>query len=576
MRDNFKFRLKYFTFIAFFGMCINLIYLIVPIYMMVIYDRVLYSFSTATLITLSLLTIFSLVVMGILEYVRSKLLLKAGLDMEQRMVPHVLTSMFESASALDKPSYSQGMPDLILFREGIASYGILRILDIPWVVVYLVILYFINPLIGLVATAGVGMVFLFQLLLRFLNKKRYTVSHAGATAGSIFLSSTVRNAELITGMGMLVDVREKYTKADQQTQIDRYEAESNRCTVGAVKAVLQGLFTAGIFCAGTYLFFNHEITVGSIFASVIIIIRLFIPLDMGFETLKSSIESLAAYKRLLHFIEVTDTVSTLTFPRPEGRLTAENITLMNQNKTLLRNISFLVNPGEILGVFGPAAGGKTALVRTILGIWTPVAGKIRLDGGELNQWNRQTLGKYLGYFPQETELFMGSVAENISRLGPVESEKVILAAKRAHCHEMILALPGGYDFMIDSTGKNLSSGQRQRIGLARTLYGDPQVLVMDVPHSNLDEPGFRALLNTLQLLKNEKKSVVIVTEKPNILAGADKLLMLKEGQVAMYGPAKEVLSKLTNPGQKPQNQPRQQVQATPAPVHNKQNESGDK
>ena len=568
MRDNFKSWFKYFAFISFFGMCINLIYLIVPIYMMVIYDRVLYSFSTATLMTLSAITLFSLIIMGILDYVRSKMLLQAGLGMEQKMLPHVLSTLHDSATAINKPAYTRGLQDLILFRDAITSLKFLRFLDLPWMAVYLVLLYFMHPVIGLVATIGLGMVALFQHLLKILNKKRYTAS---STAGSGFLSATIRNAELITGMGMLADVSDKYSRADKQIQTNRYEAESNKCAIGAVKTTLQGLFTAGIFGTGAYLFFNHEITVGIIFASVIIMIRLFSPLDLSFESIKSSIEALAAYKRLTHFIDMKETNSTLSLPRPEGRLQAENVTLAVQNRTLLLNISFQLEPGETLGIFGPAAAGKTSLVRVILGIWPPLAGKMRLDGAEIAHWKREELGEHLGYLPQETEFFQGTVGENISRLKKVDSDKVILAAKNAHCHDMILKFPQGYDFMIDSTGKNLSCGQRQQLALARALYDDPQVVVMDEPHLNLDDAGFKALFMTLQMLKKEKKTVVIVTDRPTLLINTDKLLMLKDGQVAMFGPSKEILAKLTNHQPQTKMQPRQQAQTTPAVEQIKQN-----
>jgi PrtD family type I secretion system ABC transporter len=572
MRDNLKSWFKYFAFISFFGMCSNLIYLIVPIYMMVIYDRVLYSFSTATLLTLSSLTIFSLIIMGILDYIRSKMLLQAGLAMEKNLLPHVLSTMHNDAIAVNKPGYSNGLQDLMLVREAIISYRLLRFLDLPWVALYLVLLYFMHPLMGLVATVGLGMVALFQLLLRRLNNKRYTASQATVAAGAGFLSATMRNAELITGMGMLADVADKYGRADQEIRKNTHEAETNRCTIGAVKSTLQGLFTAGIFGTGAYLFFNNEITVGVVFAAVIIMARLFSPLDLSFESVKSSVEALAAYKRLTHFLDTEETNNnTLSLPRPEGRLQAEGVTLAIQNRTLLRNISFHLEPGETLGVFGPAAAGKTSLARMILGIWPAMAGKMRLDGAEIAQWKRHDLGEHLGYLPQETEFFPGTVGENIARLKKVDSNKVILAAKKAYCHDMILKLPQGYDFMIDNTGKNLSGGQRQQIALARALYNDPQVIVMDEPHLNLDDTGFKALFMTLQTLRQEKKSVVVITDRPNLLVNTDKLLMLKDGQVAMFGPSKDVLAKLTSQQQQAKAQPRQQVQATPAVEQIKQN-----
>jgi len=438
------------------------------------------------------------------------------------------------------------------------------------VVLYIVVLYFIHPVIGLVTTIGLAMVALFQFLLKILNKKRYQASSASVAAGNSFLSATMRNAELITGMGMLAGVADKYSKAGNEIQNNKYESESNRCAIGAVKITLQGIFIAGVFGAGSYLFFNHEITIGIVFASVIIMSRLFAPLDLSFETVRSSVEALAAYKRLTHFINLKETSNTLSLPRPEGRLQAEGLTLAVQNRTLLRNISFQLEPGETMGIFGPSAAGKTSLIRVILGIWPVMAGKMRLDGAEIGQWKREEIGKHLGYLPQETEFFPGTIGENISRLQKVDADKVILAAKKAQCHDLILKLPKGYDFIIDSTGKNLSCGQRQQIALARALYDDPQVVVMDEPHLNLDDTGFKALFMTLQILKKEKKSVVIVTDRPNLLVNTDKLLMLKDGQVAMFGPSKDILAKLTGQ-QQVNNQPHPQAQATQVLEQTRQN-----
>lgn len=564
MRDQLKFWFNYFAFISFFGMCINLIYLIVPIYMLVIYDRVLFSFSLATLMTLSSLTLFSLITMGILDYIRSRMLLKAGFDMEKKLFTHVLTTMHSHAVDVNKPGYSQGLQDLMCFADAIKNFKILKFMDFPWMVIYLLVLYVVHPVIGFVATTGLAMVALFQYLLRILNKKRYIGSQPIVAVGHRFLSATLRNAELISGMGMLTHVAEKYRRAHRQVEINQYGAESNRCIIGAVKSTLQGIFIAGVFGTGAYLFFIHEITVGMIFASVILMIRLFSPLDAGFESIKASVEALAAYKRLSHFVDMKEKKTTLSLPRPEGLLQAEGVTLIIQNRTLLRNVSFQLEPGETLGVFGPAAAGKTALIRVVLGIWQAQTGKMRLDGAEISQWEKEALGTYLGYLPQETDLFPGTLAENIARLKTVDSDKVILAAKKALCHEMILKLPQGYDFMVDSTGRNLSCSQRQQIALARALYDAPQVVVLDEPHLNLDDACFKALFVSLHALRKEKKTVVIVTDRPTLLVNTDKLLMLKDGQVAMFGPSKDVLAALTKQ-QQAGTPARQQLQGAPAP-----------
>jgi ABC-type protease/lipase transport system fused ATPase/permease subunit len=277
-----------------------------------------------------------------------------------------------------------------------------------------------------------------------------------------------------------------------------------------------------------------------------IIARLFYPFERSLSDMKGSIEAMAAYKRLKHFVDTREKETKLSLPVPEGKFDVEAITLALNGRTIVHNISFALEPGETLGVFGPSSAGKTSLCRVLLGIWPALAGKVRLDGAQIAQWPGDELGKYVGYMPQEPELFQASVARNISRLMEADSEKVVKAAQKAGIHEMILKLPQGYDTKIDATGKNLAAGQRQLISLARALYGDPKFVVMDEPHTHLDDLGLKMLFHALNNLRQEKITTIVVTDRPALLANMNKLLLIKEGQVAMYGPGKEVLNQLAN------------------------------
>ncbi|MFO7750530.1 MAG: ATP-binding cassette domain-containing protein [Desulfobacteraceae bacterium] len=581
MRDKLKAWLKYFVFISLFGMCINIIYLIVPIYVMVVYDRVLFSYSKETLITLSAIALFSLTVMGILEYFRSRMLVQAGRDMEEKMSGHVMTAMHKDALSGNRAGYTRGLQDLALFCDGIKNYRLMRMLELPWVLVYLALLYFMHPLLGMVALGGVGMTAVFGMLLKSVNKKRYAMADTGFWAATAFFAKTLRNADLVTGMGMLSDVEAKYARTHDAVKKIGTEADINRCGISALTSTLQAISTAALFGAGAYLFFDDQISVGVMFAGVLVVLRLFSFLQAGVDSLKSSVEALAAYKRLSHFVDTEEKSTTFSLPEPDGRLQAEGVTFGVKGLTILRNISFMVEPGETLGVFGPSTSGKSALARLLLGIWQPLAGKVRIGGAEVGQWQRGELGRHVGYLPQETDLFPGTVGENIARLKTPDPDKVIAACKKAHCHEMVLKLPRGYDFVIDSTGKNISGGQKEQIALARALYNDPGIVVLDEPHLHLDDVGFKSLLAALQVLKKEKKTVVVVTDRPNLLVQTDKLLMLKEGQVAMFGPSREVLAKLsgqqqTAPQQSQQRsgqkiirsgQPPQNVNPTSQPVN---------
>lgn len=546
MREMLRSWSNYFIFVCFFGICINLLYLAVPVYMVIVYDRVLFSFSHATLVTLSAGLFISLIVMGLLEYFRSKMLVQAGMNFEQKMYPFVLSNMYKDAINLNKQNYTRGLEDLKLLKDAIINYRILWLLDLPWVLIYLLLLYFMHPMLGIIGISGVFIVSLFQILLWVLGEKRYTIADVVFNKGSNFINTTLQHAELISEMGMLKGVLNRHEKFHQKILAMQSEADSFNAGTGAVIRTLYVIFAVATFGTGAYLFFDGKITVGIMFASVVIITRLFYPFQHSLASMKISIEAVAAYKRLKHFVDTKKQKKTLSLPEPEGKLKAENIALVINGHNILHNISFSLEPGETLGIIGPSAAGKTSLCKVLLGIWPVVTGKVMLDGAEMSQWSDDELGKYVGYLPQETALFPGKVDENIARLQNVDSDKVIKASQKAGVYDMILKLPHGFDTRIDNTGKNLSAGQRQLISLARTLYDDPKVIIMDEPQSNLDDVGFKALFEALNILKKDKITTIFVTDKPNLLVKTDKILMIKEGQVVMYGHTKDVLNKLTN------------------------------
>lgn len=546
MQNLIKSWFKYFIFVGLFGLCINLIYLSIPIYMMIVYDRVLFSFSRATLYALSVGVLISLIVMGLMDYFRTRMLGQAGNDMARKMMPFVFKNMQEDNTGIKRQGYTRGLYDLELLRDAIVQGQIFYILDLPWVVIYLGVLYIIHPLVGVVAMAGVFLVTMFQILLRMIEKKRYTIADVAFQANADFAGTCVNQAELVSGMGMLPAVMGKYQDSYQKVLAVRSGADAFQSGTGAVIRLLHTTCLAGVFGAGAFVFFTDEITAGAIFASVMIIARLFYPFERSLSSMKISIEAMAAYRRIKHFVDTKQAKKKLSLPAPEGKFDAQAVTLALAGKTILHNISFALEPGETLGIIGPSSAGKTSLCKLLLGIWPAAAGKIRLDGAEIAQWPGEEFGKYVGYLPQESELFQASVAENIARLQEVDSEKVVKAAQRAGAHQMILKLAQGYDTKIDATGKNLSAGQRQLISLARVLYGDPKLVVLDEPHTHLDDLGLRILASVLNNLKQEKITVVMVTDRPNLLMNMDKLLVIKEGQVAMYGPGKEVLGQLAN------------------------------
>ncbi|MCG8638766.1 MAG: ATP-binding cassette domain-containing protein [Desulfobacterales bacterium] len=536
---------KYFILAGIFGVCINLIYLALPVYVMVVYDRVLYSFTKATLYSLSIGLLFSLIFMGILEYLKERVLGQAGRNLSATM----LTPVIKAMAMGETKGYDRGLQDLETLRSAVNQGVLLRSLEIPWVVLYLWVLYIIHPLVGAVAAGTVFIAVTAQALLRILEKRQYTLADVVFYANNRMVLNALSKVALVRGMGMLPAIIQKYQRRDKKMVSS---ADHAHVLIGSFTGFVHLIGVAGVFTTGAYVFFSDQVTSGEIFASVLLTVRLFYPLQHNLDTMKISIEARGAYKRLKAYVKTSKGWDKFSLPDLKGALAVEKASLVIDGKAVLSNISLSLDSGEILGIFGPSCAGKTSLCRMILGIWTPVSGKIRLDGAEIGHWPADDLGRSVGYMPQEPELFEASVAENIARLAKPEPDKVVVAAQKAGAHEMILRLPQGYDTRINGAGDNLAAGQKQLISLARAFYGNPKLLILDEPHTFLDEDGFRNLVAVFNRLKQEKITVVMVTDKINLLAGTDKILVVKEGQAAMYGPAGDVMAQLT--GQQPQQQ----------------------
>jgi ATP-binding cassette, subfamily C, bacterial EexD len=538
--------IKYILVIVMFGVCSNLIYLSLPIYMMVVYDRVLFSFSMATLTTMIVGVLISLFVMGLIEYFRTRMIGQFGNILAQRVAPSMLKSMHKDGAGINRQGYIRGPEDLERVRNTIVQGQFFSFLDLPWILIFLGILFFIHPLIGGVATAAVFMAAFFQVLLGVLEKRRYTVADVAFQANTDFARICLQHAEIVAGMGMLPRIRERYLERYFKVLALHAEADALHSGIGSVIRFLHLTALVAVFGSGVIVFFSDKITTGAIFAAVMISARIFYPFERSLVDMKATIEALASYKRLQHFVSLDEKNSKLSLPKPKGKFEAESLSLALNGKAVVHNISFVLQPGETLGIVGPSASGKTSLCKILLGIWPAVAGKVRLDGAEIGQWPEDELRQYTGYMPQEPELFPVSVAENIARLMAVDSEKVVKAAQKAGAHEMILKLPQGYDTKIDQTGKNLAAGQRQLISLARALYGDPKLVILDEPHSLLDDQGNNMVLHALNILKQENITTLVVSDRSNLLVNLDKLLVINDGQMVLYGPSKEVINQLAN------------------------------
>jgi PrtD family type I secretion system ABC transporter len=358
------------------------------------------------------------------------------------------------------------------------------------------------------------------------------------------LGAGLRNAEVVGSMGMLPGLLSTWnTKNNEVIQLQT-EASDKAGLLQAMSRSWRQVMQVLVYGIGAYLVLRGQMTAGMIIAASILMGRAMSPIEQAMATWRMSIDAREAYRRLDTLLKNTKPREKMDLPIPQGKLVAENVSLGVANKPILNNVSFSLEPGEIMAIIGPSAAGKSSLCRVILGIWPSMGGKVRLDGSDVFEWEAEKLGPHIGYLPQDVELFPGTVSANIARLGEPDAEQVVAAATLAGVHEMILGLPNGYDTDIGEAGRNLSGGQRQRLGLARALYGNPKLVILDEPNSNLDDAGEAALMQTLAQLKSRKVTTIMVTHKVSMLAAANKILLLTAGQVAMFGPRDEVLSRL--------------------------------
>jgi PrtD family type I secretion system ABC transporter len=555
MRLLLKKWMRYFVFAGIFSLFINTLNLTFPIYMLAIYDKVLVSRSMPTLITVTIGAVFALLVFGLLDFLRSRLLVRAGVAIDRSLSEPTVVEMIKDASRIDTLSYKEGIADINMIRNYFAGNAMFALFDLPWVPIYILVIYLMHPLLGWLAIGGAVVLLVLGLFQEFLTGKRFATARTIETSSGGLVAAGLRNAEVLTGMNMVRGFVDHWkNKQDRAVylQTDAYRFAGMFSSVSNSFRTSMQVFVYGL---GAYLVVQEESTVGIMIAASIIMRQALNPVNQVMSTWKQTVEARGAAKRLNRLFDRAVTPTSMELPRPEGKLDVEAVGLSLANRPVLQNITFGLAPGELMGLIGPSGAGKSSLCRVLLGIWPGSSGKVRLDGADIFTWDGQSLGEHIGYLPQGVELFAGTVSENIARMGSIDPDKVVHAATLAGVHEMILRLPQGYDTQIGEAGSNLSGGQRQRIGLARVFYGDPRLVILDEPNSNLDEPGEKALLSALMELKKQKVTTIMVTHKPSLLSFVDKVLLLKDGQMVMFGPRDGVFQKLAGSKQKSQNQP---------------------
>ncbi|ADJ28221.1 type I secretion system permease/ATPase [Nitrosococcus watsonii] len=533
--------------VGFFSLFINLLMLVPPLYMLQVYDRVIITRSEETLLVLTLVVIFLFSILGGLELVRSRILIRMGNRLDTLISGRLYRAMFQRSVLSQGRQTAQPLSDLTQLRQFLSGNGLFAFFDAPWAPIYLGILYLFHPWLGYFATGAAVIL----LSLAIINEKATKALLASANRDHIkaqeLASSNLRNAEVLHAMGMLPGLMGRWAGKHHTFLAQQSQASDRAGTLTNLSKILRLLFQSLILGLGAWLVLQGSLTPGMMIAGSILMGRALAPIDQMMASWRSFANWRGAYQRLHDLFEQTPKESRpMSLPAPQGEIALENVTAAPPGVPMatLRSLNFTVAKGEHIGIIGPSASGKSTLARVLLGIWPAQVGKVRLDGADIAQWSRDEVGPFIGYLPQDIELFDGTISENIARFGDIDSSKVVAAAKKAGIHTMILKLPNGYDTYISASGGALSGGQRQRVGLARALYGDPVLVVLDEPNSNLDDTGERALGQALMQLKAEGVTLFVISHRQSILRQADKLLMLREGQLSMLGPRDRVLAQL--------------------------------
>ncbi len=552
---------KTFVTIAFFSFIVNVLMLAPTIYMLQIYDRVLTSRNEDTLIGLTIIAVAMFLVLGFLEWVRSQLLIRLGNRMDQRLSGKVFRAAFEKSLRVGSTNASQYFFDLTNIRQFLTGQGLFAFFDSPWTPLYIAVIYYMHPSLGIFSIVSAVFLLCMAMLTEMVSKKPLAEANKHHNIAGTFAGANLRNAEVIEAMGMMNHVRGHWYEKHIKFLKLQGMASERASVVSSITKFARLTSQSVILGLGAYLAIQNIITPGVMIAASILMGRALSPVEMAIGTWKQFLSTRTSYQRLEEIMSVfPDREGGMSLPPPQGILAVSNLFAgpPGTNKQILKGVSFVAVPGDIVAVIGPSAAGKTTLARMIVGIWHPLAGSVRLDGADVSTWDKGELGPFIGYLPQDIELLDGTIAQNIARFGEIEAMKVVAAAKAAGIHEMVLQFPMGYDTPIGEGGMVLSGGQKQRIGLARAVYGDPVLIVLDEPNSNLDDAGELALVNTLMKLKAENKTVFVITHRTSILSIVDKILLMVNGMGQAYGPRDEVLATLQKAQLKQQQQQQQQ------------------
>lgn len=537
---------KAFIYVGVFSFFVNILMLTVPIYMLQLFDRVLASRSYDTLIYLTIIAIFALLTFALLDIARSRILIQVSHWLDNFLSPQALSKSADEL--LQGRLYgSQSLRDITSLRQFLGSPSIFSIFDSPWVPMYLLVIFLLHPLLGILATIGAVILFVMALINELVTSAPLAEANSLAMKTQAQTDSTMRNAEVIQAMGMMPNlVRRWYEENEKSITLQCYASRLSGTILSISKFARLSLQLL-MLGTGAYLVVQNQITPGAMIAGSILLSRALAPVEQAIGTWKQMLSARQSYNRLLlHFSTPSARASGIQLPTPKGHVEVKGAYYVppNMQKPVISNINMDIQVGEMVAMIGPAAAGKSTLARLLVGAIQANSGSVRLDGANVYTWDRVDFGKYLGYLPQDVELFTGTVKDNIARMGKPDEKAIIEAAKLADVHEMILQLPNGYETEITAENFTLSGGQRQRIALARALYKNPKVLVLDEPNSNLDGEGELALMRALETMRSKGSTIIVIAHRPSLLKIVDKIVVLNQGQIQFSGPRDEILSKI--------------------------------
>lgn len=531
-----------------FSAVINMLMLAPTVYMMQVSDRVMTSRNMMTLLMLTLLVLAIFAVMGALEWARSRVLVRLGVRLDRRIGPRLLSlsHRFEIEKLGDGRRL---LGDLAQVRSFLTGYAILAALDAPWVPIFIIVTVLIHPLLALVVLGGAIVMTLLTYVTDRSVRTPLADSNNSAAETSQFVATNMRHGEVIEAMGMFPMMLERWQKKQERHLVQQAVASDRAGFVQGISKFVRMTNQSVAMGVGGFLFLSTDVAPSIVFAAMLLSSRISGPIESLLMTWSQLGTTTESWRRLDDALRHADKeYSGVTLPPPKGEVSLEGVFggPPGAATPFVQSVNLKIPAGVIVAIVGSSASGKSTLVRLITGVWAPRMGTVRLDGADLRTWRREQLGPYIGYVPQDVELIEGTVAENIARLGPLDSDKVIAAAREAGVHEMILQMAEGYGTQVGANGAFLSGGQRQRIALARAMYGDPPLLVLDEPNANLDEAGELALDTALQQAKQRGQTVVIVSHRPIAIRNCDLILVMQEGQVLLYGPREQVMAKLAS------------------------------